>query len=97
MDNVLDADRPVEGRFVHYPIFRYKRALNDDSFFGAIYAGQEFEHHFNRLGGFDEQLRVGPADMLESSIFFPRQRPIPLFLPLMVTRSEPAIITIRAM
>ncbi len=45
-------------------IFRYKRALRDDSYAGAFFTGREQGDDFNRLAGVDGQLRLSPAQML---------------------------------
>ncbi len=66
-DNVLDADRPVLGRYAQVPVIRYKRSLSDDSYFGLLYVGRELDHTNNRVGGYDEQFRVSDAGVLESN------------------------------
>jgi hypothetical protein len=48
----------------YFSVFRYKRALSDDSFLGAIYTGRERGHGFNRVFGGDGQFRLN-----ESSLF----------------------------
>ena len=48
----------------HVPILRYKRALNDDSYLGGVYAAREVGRHFNRVGGVDGQLRTSGASTL---------------------------------
>ena len=50
--------------YAHVPILRYKRALNEDSYVGGIYAGREVGSHYNRVGGMDGFLRVGGASTL---------------------------------
>jgi len=49
----------------HFPIFRYKRTLYKDSYIGGIYAGRELKDRFNRVFGFDGQLRLNKSSMLE--------------------------------
>jgi hypothetical protein len=49
----------------HFPIFRYKRSLYKDSYIGGIYAGRELKDRFNRVFGFDGQLRLNKSSMLE--------------------------------
>jgi hypothetical protein len=50
--------------YAHVPILRYKRALDEDSYIGLIYAGREVEDHHNRVGGIDGVIRVGGASTL---------------------------------
>ncbi len=66
-DNVLEADRPVLGRYAQVPVVRYKRSLSDDSYLGFLYVGRELEHTNNRVAGYDEQFRVSDAGVLESN------------------------------
>jgi hypothetical protein len=49
----------------HFSIFRYKRSLYKDSYIGGIYAGRELIDRFNRVFGFDGQLRLNKSSMLE--------------------------------
>jgi len=69
VDNVLDADRETLGRYVHVPVLRFKRTLANDSYVGLLYAGRELEGRNNRVVGFDEQIRVSDAAVLESNGF----------------------------
>ncbi len=48
----------------YFSIFRYKRALSDDSFLGAIYTGREREHGFNRVFGGDGQFRLNQSSLM---------------------------------
>ncbi len=50
--------------YAHVPILRYKRALDEDSYIGLIYAGREVEERHNRVGGIDGIIRVGGASTL---------------------------------
>ena len=50
--------------YAHIPILRYKRALDEDSYVGGIYAGREVGSHYNRVGGVDGQLRLTGASTL---------------------------------
>jgi hypothetical protein len=61
MDN-LPEDEPAD--YAHVGIFRYKRALAEDSFIGGFYTGRERENGYNRVFGLDGQLRIN-----KSSIF----------------------------
>lgn len=69
LDNVLESDRIVFGRYVHVPVVRYKRTLSDDSYAGVLFAGRELEGSSNRVMGFDEQYRISDAAVVESNGF----------------------------
>ena len=47
-----------------FAIFRYKRALRDDSYVGAFYTGREQGSDYNRLVGLDGQLRLSRSETL---------------------------------
>ena len=61
-DDPLHAQAGTEN--AAFTIFRYKRALKDDSYLGAFYTGREQGNDFNRVGGVDGQIRLSPAQML---------------------------------
>jgi hypothetical protein len=44
--------------YAHFSVFRYKRALAQDSFIGGFYTGREREKGFNRVFGLDAQIRI---------------------------------------
>ena len=50
--------------YAHFGIFRFKRALANDSFIGGFYTGRERENGYNRVFGLDGQMRIN-----KSSIF----------------------------
>ena len=52
-------------RYAHFSVFRYKRALGQDSFLGGLYTGRSHRAGFNRVFGLDGQFRLGPSHMLE--------------------------------
>lgn len=54
----------------HIPVIRYKHALNKDSFIGGIAGSVENNDNFNRVFGFDGQLRFEGAKLLEFSGIF---------------------------
>ncbi len=66
LDNVIEADRPTLGRYVSVPVVRYKRTLWNNSYAGFLYAARELEHSNNRVGGFDEQIRLTESSVIES-------------------------------
>ncbi len=53
-----------EGERAHVGIFRYKRALSQDSFLGGFYTGRETFNNVNRLVGADGQIRLAPSSLL---------------------------------
>ncbi len=57
-------DGSTEGNFAHFGIFRYKRALNQDSFLGGFYAGRELNNSYNRVYGADGQIRINGASSI---------------------------------
>ena len=65
MDRVPDDQKELSGNYAQFPIFRYKRTLDDDSYLGGIYAGVETKNGFNRLGGIDGAWRVSQSATLE--------------------------------
>lgn len=55
----------LDNSLAHFPIFRLKYSLTDDSFLGAIYTGRESESAFNRLGGLDGLLRISKGSTIQ--------------------------------
>jgi len=58
---------PNEGsknQYAHFPIMRYKRAFNNDGYVGAIFAARELDSTYNRVGGFDSEVRITPSSSL---------------------------------
>ena len=51
-------------RYASFTIFRYKRALAQDSYLGAIYTGRDHNNRFNRVLGSDGQIRLNQSSML---------------------------------
>jgi len=66
MDDLPDSDRDD---YTHFTIFRYKRSLSKDGFFGGFYTGRERRTGFNRVVGIDGQLRLDPASILGFHFF----------------------------
>lgn len=56
---------PGMGKNTHFPIIRYKRSLNEDSYIGVIVAAEEQKDNFNRVAGLDGQIRLTKASQLE--------------------------------
>ena len=69
-------DSPVGGdnfgEYADFAIFRYKHALEEDSFIGGFYTGRERESGYNRLLGADGQYRLNRSSMLGMHAFFSR-------------------------
>jgi hypothetical protein len=57
----LPEDDPAD--YAHVGIFRYKRALANDSFIGGFYTGRERENGYNRVLGMDGQMRINKASI----------------------------------
>ncbi len=49
--------------YAHFGIFRYKRALANDSFIGGFYTSRERERGFNRVFGLDGQWRLNKSSL----------------------------------
>ncbi|NNM03768.1 MAG: carbohydrate binding family 9 domain-containing protein, partial [Gemmatimonadetes bacterium] len=64
VDELSPAPGSDEPDYAHVPILRYKRALDEDSYIGAIYSGREAGDHYNRVGGVDGLIRLGSASTL---------------------------------
>ena len=64
-DRVESEYDSLDNSLAHFPIFRLKYSLSDDSFLGAIYTGRESESAFNRLGGLDGLLRIGKGSTIQ--------------------------------
>jgi hypothetical protein len=61
--------------YAHFGIFRYKRALANDSFIGGFYTGRERERGFNRVFGLDGQLRLNKSSVFGYHGFLSSTRP----------------------
>lgn len=70
IDELPEEDPSQTGTRAHFPIFRYKHALGEDSYLGAVYAGRELRNSFNRVAGTDGLLRVTDSGTLEYSALF---------------------------
>jgi len=58
-----------EEDYAHFGIFRYKRALTEDSFLGGFYTGRERKSGYNRVFGLDGQLRINQASIFGFHFF----------------------------
>ncbi len=63
-DELPEAEAAVDGHYAHFPIVRFKRAMQRDGFIGGIYAGREVKDGYNRLAGIDGQARFGESSLV---------------------------------
>ncbi len=49
----------------HFPVFRVKYSLSEDSYLGGIYTGRELDTAYNRVGGIDGHLRIGKGSAIQ--------------------------------
>ena len=75
MDRVVPEETAAFGDYAHFPILRYKHALADDSYLGAIYTGRETQNHYNRVGGVDGMLRLTPSSMFQYNALYSATKP----------------------
>ncbi|WP_167615144.1 carbohydrate binding family 9 domain-containing protein [Maribellus sediminis] len=61
----------VDGKneYAHFPLFRYKRNLKNESFLGFLYTGREASEFNNRVLGADGQIRLNKSTMFEYNGF----------------------------
>jgi len=65
MDDLSDeGNSESSDDYAHFSIFRYKRALSQDSYIGGIYTGREQGGKYNRVLGTDGSIRTGRASMI---------------------------------
>ncbi len=55
--------------YAHFPLFRYKRNLKNESFVGFLYTGREATEFDNRVFGIDGQIRLNKSTMFEYNGF----------------------------
>jgi len=72
MDELPDGG--TAGDYAHFSIFRYKRALAEDSHVGGFYAERRDDTHSNRVAGADGQLRIGAASRVGYHAFLSQDR-----------------------
>lgn len=70
VDELLDPSSRVTGEKAHFPILRYKHALTNDSYLGAIYTGRELRDQFNRVAGTDGLMRMTSSSLIEYHALF---------------------------
>jgi hypothetical protein len=70
MDRISPDEAALYGDYAHFPIARYKHAMAEDSYIGAIYAGREVRNRYNRVAGVDGMIRATQASMFEYSALY---------------------------
>jgi len=64
VDELPPEEQAVAGRSARVGMLRYRYALDDDSFLGAVLAARDVKDGDNALGGFDGMLRISRASTL---------------------------------
>jgi hypothetical protein len=67
-DRSLATDNDNTENLIHVPLFRFKRALNEDSFIGTIYTGHLGMDSGNHVAGIDGQNRLDKSTRLEYQV-----------------------------
>jgi hypothetical protein len=70
MDRVSPDETALYGDYAHFSIARYKHAMAEDGYLGAIYAGREVGNHNNRVVGIDGMIRATQASMFQFSALY---------------------------
>jgi len=65
-DNLSNEDETFRP---HFSIFRYRRAMKDDSYLGVFYTGRDIEGSWNRLFGLDGRIRLTQKSLAEYHVF----------------------------
>ncbi len=72
MDELMDGG--VAGDYAQFAVFRYKRALAEDSHVGAFFTERRDDEHTNRVAGADGQLRISNASRIGYHAFLSQDR-----------------------
>lgn len=75
IDEITNPAPGVE-KNTHFPIIRYKRSLNEDSYMGIIAASEEQKNYFNRIAGVDGQIRLTEASQFEFNAILSQSKPV---------------------
>jgi hypothetical protein len=75
LDDLTNGRSIVYGKNALTSILRYKQALNEDSYVGALYTSRDWGPTFNRAGGFDGVQRISPSSTLEYHLLGSATRP----------------------
>jgi len=64
LDELPEEGSEQDDPYAHFSIFRYKRSLQEDSYFGVIYTGRDQSESFNRVFGFDGLIRLNQSSVI---------------------------------
>jgi hypothetical protein len=71
----IESSSSGNGKSIHFPIVRYKGALSEDSYLGAIVASTELKDIYNRIAGADGQIRITDASKFEFGGIISQKKP----------------------
>ncbi|MEK6565553.1 MAG: DUF5916 domain-containing protein [Bacteroidota bacterium] len=74
VDELLTPEPGRSGTRAHFPILRYKYALGDESYVGAILTGRELENSFNRVVGTDASIRMTGSSTFDTQALFSQSK-----------------------
>ena len=74
IDELLAPEPGRSGTRAHFPIVRYKYALGDESYVGAILTGRELENSFNRVAGADASIRMTGSSTFDTQALFSQSK-----------------------
>jgi|WetSurMetagenome_2_1015567.scaffolds.fasta_scaffold21912_3 hypothetical protein len=64
-DRIPDSDKDTYGKYLHYPILRYKHSLKNDGYLGMLATSAIGENSYNFVYGEDGIIRVNKSTLLE--------------------------------
>lgn len=64
LDELPEEGSEQQDPYAHFSIFRYKHALQEDSYFGVIYTGRDLPDNYNRVFGFDGLVRLNQSSVI---------------------------------
>ncbi len=65
LDEIIDAPEGSE-KMAKVGVFRYRRAFKGDTYIGGAYTSRELDGYFNRVMGFDGQIRLTKASTIDA-------------------------------
>ncbi len=74
VDELLTPELGRSGTRAHFPIFRYKYALGDESYVGAILTGRELANSFSRVAGTDASIRMTASSTFDAQALFSQSK-----------------------
>jgi len=69
-DRISEPENLTYGKLAHFPVFRYKRSLKNDSYLGVIGTAVEKDNSSNMVFGADGQIRVNQSTLFEFHSLF---------------------------